>query len=136
MKKRIEKYFPAAMQAIEAVLYKEKEPIAKEYQGYVSAFGSSVLQMGLLPTLAVHADEGSGAQQDRRKLLEVLARTLTGATEALAGSPVRPALHNKETDLFRIAVERPELRDELREHLLDAVVAVKLCLRTFKLTES
>jgi len=136
MKKRIEKYFPAAMNAIDTVFPKTKGEIAKEFQGYISAFGSAVLQMGLMPTLAVHADEGSGAAQDKRLLLQVLALTLTH-TNGVLSSAAQQSLKGKEKELFKIAVQgNQDLRQELREHLLDAAVAVKLCLRTYKLTSA
>lgn len=135
MKKRIEKYFPAAIAAIKAVLQKgnDTNKISREYQGYISAFGASVMQMGLLPTLAVHADAGSDSAEDRRDLLKVLAHTLTGTSSVPA--ELRSKLEHKEDQLFEIAVHNRALQPALREHLLDAAVAVKLCIRTFELTE-
>ena len=137
MKKRIEKYFPAAMKAIEDVLQggDVSKVIDREYQGYISAFGAAILQMGLMPTLAVHADEGSGAIRDKRMLLDVLARTMNQG--GFLSEKAQKALKDKTDQLFKVAVEgNDELRKELTEHLLDVAIAVKLCLRTFKLTES
>lgn len=138
MKKRIEKYFPAAMAAIKKVLQEDREEhvIPREYQGYISAFGASVLQMGLLPTLAVHDDRESGAAKDKGKLLEVLSRTIQMNSGQILSEKARQVLSSQEKSLFRNAVQHPEIRQELADHLLDAAVAVKLCLRTFKLSES
>lgn len=134
MKKRIEKYFPAAMDAIARVLLKNNE-IPREYQGYASAFGASILQMGLMPTLAVHADKESGSAQERPKLLHVLALTMMKTESAGLPLKARNALQGHEEKLFEVAVNHPELQADLREALLDAIVAVKLCMRTFKMSQ-
>lgn len=137
MKKRIEKYFEAALQSIRVVLQENNEQavIDREYQGYISAFGASVMQMGLLPTLAFHADEGSDSAKDRRKLLRVLAETLVRENNVISPR-LRSALTGKEDQLFKVAVANQALLPELQEHLLDAAVAIKLCIRTFKLSEA
>lgn len=137
MKKRIEKYFEAALQSIRVVLQDNNEQaiIDREYQGYISAFGASVMQMGLLPTLAFHADEGSDSAKDRRKLLRVLAETLVRENNVISPR-LRSALTGKEDQLFKVAVANQALLPELQEHLLDAAVAIKLCIRTFKLSEA
>lgn len=137
MKKNIEKLFPAAHQAIMEV-FKEHEtkPIDSEFQGYISSFGASVLQMGLLPTLAVFADEDSASAKDRKKLLLVLAKVLAHKNSGYASSS---AIANQTDKLFEFAIDRKKKGDAelltLQRHLLDASVAVKLCLRTFKLND-
>jgi len=137
MKKRIEKLFPAAYDAIENVLEKRysPNPIPSEFQGYISSFGASVMQMGLLPTLAVYADEGSGAAQDRRLLLETLAFVLYQKQSSSPHEAILPPGDNKK--LFETTVKQLDKSQqlELKKHLLDAAIAVKLCLRTFKLAE-
>lgn len=137
MKKRIEKLFPAALDAIDEILLggDENKLIDSEYQGYISSFGASVMQMGMLPTLAVYADEGSGASRDRRKLLKILAKVLVSSASSFQ---YKQAIIAHGNDLFKTAVQgllSQSERNTLQEHLLDASVAVKLCLRTFKLTE-
>lgn len=134
MKKRIEKYFQPAMAAIQEELQKGKSEIPREYQAYAAAFGSSILQMGLLPTLAVHADAESGSAEDKGLLLKVLAKTL--ATSGSLSKAAHEKLEANKFDLYRTVVfNREALEREFREHLLDAIVAVKLCLRTFNLTK-
>lgn len=133
MKKRIEKYFPAAMNAIADILQKEGKDIPREYQAYAAAFGSAVLQMGLLPTLAVYADKESGSAEDKNALLKVLAKTVCAA--GTLNQSLSAKLVKEEYDLYKVAVFNRDQERALREHLLDAVVAVKLCLRTFKLSK-
>lgn len=139
MKKRIEKYFSPAIVAIENVLvqkYGDKE-IPREYQGYISAFGASVLQMGLLPTLAVHADNDSGSKEDRGAILKILTQTIMANDGAFLTEKAHSMLKASNNDLFRAAVNLDTATQrELTERILDATVAVKLCLRTFKLSKS
>ena len=137
MKKRIEKYFPSAMSAITTVLQNgnEEVEIAREFQGYISAFGASVLQMGLLPTLAVYADKESGAVEKKWMLLEVLAHVLMANDGVYLSSTAKTALKGREKDLFKVVIANGGIQREVTEGLLDAVVAVKLCLRTFKLSK-
>jgi|GEM_PF-547406 len=137
MKKRIEKYFPAALEAIKTVLQDNNPVIVidREYQAYIASFGASVLQMGLLPTLAVYADQESGAAKDRRRLLQVLSLTMMAENGKFLSEPVKNALKGKERELFQVAVYHEPLRKELTDRILDAAVAVKLCLRTFNLTK-
>lgn len=138
MKKRIEKYFPSALAAIKKGLQENDSTkiIDREYQGYISSFGASILQMGLLPTIAVYSDKGSDAAKDKKLLLDTLAYTLTG-TNGILSSELKTKLTDKETDLFKVTVDlQKDLQTELREHLLDAAVALKLCIRTFQLKEA
>ena len=48
----------------------------------------------------------------------------------------RAALKGHEQELFKVAVDHELIRRELTDYILDAAVAVKLCLRTFKLTKN
>lgn len=137
MKKRIEKYFPAAMAAIKTVLQSENEAVVidREFQAYIASFGASVLQMGLLPTLAVYADKDSSSAKPRPLLLHVLALTLMADEGKFLSNEAKNALKGRERNLFQVAVEHEPLRRELTENVLDAAVAVKLCMRTFNLTK-
>ena len=137
MKKRIEKLFPVAFDAIEKIFIEKYKlnPIPSEYQGYISSFGASVMQMGLLPTLAVYADAGSGYAQDRSKLLEVFAYVLYNRSYVNSNEKILPL--GKNENLFKTVVNKMDenKRQLLKGQLLDVAVAIKLCLRTFKLEE-
>ncbi len=135
MKKRIEKYFPAAVNAIKSELV-GKEPIPREYQAYISGFGMSVMQIGLLPTLAIYSDKESLAAQPRKILLEVLKKTLLNTADVHYTSPnTRNLLSENDKSLFDIAIEHNDILKDIKDPLLDAAVAVKLCIRTFELTK-
>lgn len=138
MKKRIERLLPAALQAIHAVLKPEKKPIQAEYQGYISAFGASVMQMGLLPTLAVFADKDSGSAQDRSTLLRILHRIAASQHSGLTPE-LKKQLGDNDEGLFESVVglaDKDYQMREIRACLLDAAIATKLSIRTFKLVRN
>lgn len=138
MKKRIEEMIPLAISAIENYAeFKDGDgqikPIPATYQGSISGMGASILQMGLLPTLAVFADQESGAKDDQR---QHLLRIIRSVLENYANYGDKQLLIDHATeDLCKVAASRMShsQRKNLREYLLDAAVAVKLSLRTFKL---
>lgn len=154
IKQRIHKLLPAAVAAIQRELSPQGQPIAKEYQGYISSFGASIMQMGLLPTLAVFAREfdaennDRGATQDQRVLLNILHAVATCEPSGLRQSIKGHLNEGKYSDnsgprefrlLFRAAIDLAKNEDKLRElkmSLLDAAVATKLAIRTFKLREN
>lgn len=133
MKKSIEKLFPAALTAIQQLLDEDygEYGIPAEYQAYISSFGASIMQMGLMPTLAVYADEDSGAARDKRLMLRILSQVLTDKASTLAAE-IKTKINDND-NLFHAAIDlEADESAELRDHLLDAAVATKLCIRTFK----
>jgi CRISPR-associated protein Cmr5 len=151
MKQRFSKLLPEAVNAIREEFGKKNndgyyvvaDPISSEYQGYISSFGASVMQMGLLPTLANFGSqkESGGSVEDKGRLLNILKAVIT-----CKASGISPDLKAKITDyktqgteahsLFGAAVRISGTDNdliELQAHLLDAAVATKLAIRTFKL---
>lgn len=134
MLRKIEYLIPAALEAIDKVLLPEYKAngIPKEYQGAISGFGSSLLQMGLLPTLAVYNDEEHGASIDRKKLLLVLQQILQHRDSHFS----RKDLLGKQASLLKDALQSNFPQDELKEQLIQASLAFKLAIRTYKLKGS
>ena len=75
MKKNIEKLIPAAMEAVEKKLAKNGK-VPKVYNGYISSLGASLIQMGLLPTLAFYTHSKkknkANSKEERPKLLHAI----------------------------------------------------------------
>jgi CRISPR/Cas system CMR-associated protein Cmr5 small subunit len=101
-------------------IVKSNGKISNEYKGYVSSFGTSVMQCGLIPALALFSDESSGSK-DKSKIVLVLKQMLGVTTEP---SLLKHALtlRNNRTAF-----------DELEEKVLHASVALKLAIRTFEI---
>lgn len=133
MLRKIEYLIPAALEAIDQVLlsaYKEGG-IPKGYQGAISGFGASLLQMGLLPTLAVYSDEDHSADIDRKKLLKVL-QLILKHQDSHFSKKAKPMLGVKES-MLKDALQPGFPQDELKQHLIQASLAFKLAIRTYKL---
>jgi len=138
MRQQFKKLLPAALTAIQDE-FKGKKVIGREYQAYISSMGATIQQMGLLPTLAIYADTESGAAGDRTKLLRILQAVLA-SDECGLEPTIKSALSDEKYangKLFQVSAEELDKsqRRQLKRHLLDAAVAVKLAIRTFKLSK-
>ena len=112
MNKRIEGYIPSAINALEELKIVTNGSVPKEFNGYISSFGASVRQAGLLATILFYDNANSNSQEDRTKVIRAL--------EKITGDSLNK--NTKTTPLLRAKVE-------------DAAIALKLALRTFKLTK-
>jgi CRISPR-associated protein Cmr5 len=110
MNKRIEDYIPKAIAALENQKIVKNGSVPKEFNGYISSFGASVRQAGLLATILFYDNANSNAQEDRTKVIRALEQI---TSESL----------NKNT----------KTTPALRANVEDAAIALKLALRTFKL---
>ena len=112
-KANIESYIPRALEVLNGEF---EDEISKTYVGYISAFGVSLVQIGLLPTVALH-------EKDERKIINILVLSVYDATV-------------ENMTLLEYIVSRPESEhDQIKEKLKEIAVALKLCMRTFKLTK-
>lgn len=153
MKQRFSILLPAAVAAIRTEFgtkdnsgeYVVTNEIPREYQGYISSFGASIMQMGLLPTLAVFGSqkEEGGSVQDRGKLLTVLQAILTSEACGIDGELKKEIMEYKSKGKeshplfgFAVRIAGDQIRQrELNTHIMDAAVAAKLAIRTFKLSK-
>ena len=114
-KKQIEAYIPKAMKVLESAFPESKIPSA--YNGYISAFGASIIQSGLLPTLALFENTDASTKENKEYLSYLIMQVLTGSKDDR--SLLHYALQDKDT--------------QLKQQILDIAVALKLCIRTFSL---
>jgi CRISPR-associated protein Cmr5 len=115
-KKRIEKLIPEVMK----VLHQEfpEGVIPSAYNGYISSFGASIMQSGLLPTLALFEKKDAPTKEDKSKLTSIIAKVLD-----VKGN----------ITLLEWVLNSKEDQKYLKEQILDISVAIKLSIRTFKL---
>ncbi len=133
MKSRIEKLVPDAIVAAGEIMLKAKKDengnvvidkngntikyIPKEFKGYISSFGASVIQSGLIPALAFFSND-EGAKEDRSKILDVIYQILE--INSPPGNLLKYVVDNGDNEL-------------LKEQIMDAATALKLAIRTYKL---
>ncbi len=133
---------PQAMTQIEQVFFREADgsmnvkPINKVYKGYIASLGASLVQSGLLPTLAIFSAEDSGDEGDRRILLRILTNMMEAKWPTHYGKLEKESTDKTERRLLVYAANHQDdlvLQRQIRRHLSDASVALKLALRTYNL---
>jgi CRISPR-associated protein Cmr5 len=113
-RKNIEKYIPKAMEVLKDEF--NDGIISSAYNGYISSFGASIMQSGLLPTLALFEKKDAPTKKDKSKLTKLILKILD---ENFNGTLLEYALENNQ--------------DILKKQILDISIAIKLSIRTFKL---
>ncbi|WP_061316373.1 type III-B CRISPR module-associated protein Cmr5 [Clostridium botulinum] len=139
-KREIEKQIPIAIDLIDEFMKikkflkkddeddeKKLKEIPKEYKGYISNFGASIIQSGLLSTVAFFEANDAKSKSDKQVLMELILRVIdTYNGKKLEWKKKSPFLHyilennNKQTE----------------EVVINAAIAVKLAMRVFKFTEN
>jgi CRISPR-associated protein Cmr5 len=111
---RIKKeYLKRALESVKKVkIYnEEKNCVPKEYNGYISSFGASIRQAGLLATVLFFENTSSSAAQDRSKVLRAIE--------------------------YILELPQNSLKDNLdREKIEMAAVALKLAIRTYPMKKN
>lgn len=132
--KRINDLLPAAMDALNEsdliINDKEGDPcILKEYDGYVAAFGPSVLTAGLRVTLAFYTDGGRESRKDKTQRIQVL-DVLQKIYEK------KNSFSESKEGLLKMSLEADETQlRQMKSDLIDCATALKLVMRNFKQVE-
>ena len=108
MRKRIEEYIPKALKAITDLKIADNGEVPKQFNGYISSFGASIRQAGLLATVLFYGEKG-GAEEDRQNVVK--------AIEKIIAKDIQQNIKDK----------------KLKSEVEDAAVALKLAIRTYKL---
>ena len=116
-KRHIEQYIPQAIEVLEQTFTDGVIPSA--YNGYISSFGASIIQSGLLPTLALFENTNASTKENKEYLSYLIIQILTGSPD--------------DRSLLRYAIESSEDEAQLKRKILDISIALKLSIRTFKL---
>ncbi|EKN42335.1 hypothetical protein CFSAN001627_07407 [Clostridium botulinum CFSAN001627] len=94
--------------------------LPKEFKGYISSFGASLIQSGLLPTVAFFEDENANSQSDRSKIAEIIFDILNIGDSYEKNKLLDYLIKNKENE------------KEIKEDIKNIAIALKLAMRTFK----
>jgi len=114
-KRAIEQYIPAVISVL-----REEFPegvIPSAYNGYISSFGASVMQSGLLPTLALFENTNASTKENKEYLTYLIVRVLT----------------NRRDDISLLGYVLNHNEALLKAKIIDIAIAIKLSIRTFKL---
>ena len=117
-KRNIEAYIPKVMEILNQKF--DKGIMPKEFNGYISSFGASTIQSGLLPTLALFENKDSSTAQEKSCLSKIILEVLQYEDEI------------KEYDSLLNYVLNNDV-EKLKVKIIDISIAIKLSIRTFKL---
>ncbi len=141
--KNLEDILPKAIQAIDRNIKNHRnDAVKKEYEGYFSSFGASIIQSGLIPTLAFYSD-GGNADPDttefrRNQFLQAIMYILDKDSNKQL---LEYVLENVYSDFnygninYDFIRNKPDVKkmSKIRHKIIDASIALKLALRSYKL---
>lgn len=132
MNNKINKLIPKALDAITKSGMVSSGEFDKEYKGYIASMGASIIQSGLIATLAFYSNPSPEAGERRIKLLHAIFMMIEDNRQGKLFDYVlektKPANHNNFT---ADQLDKTELK-KLENNISDALIALKLALRTFK----
>jgi len=121
--KTIEKILPVAINAVKNNVL-ENNKVPKEFNGYISSFGASIIMSGLLPTLVFFSQEGK-SKGNRRSVIVAIEEILNANN---------PDLLSTNKDLLKTVVAKLEdmaAIERLQDKIQEAAIALKLAIRIF-----
>ena len=127
--KPVEEMFPHALRAVEKCIAEspENKTVKKVYNGYVSSFGASIIQSGMLPAIANLEKETGGTEGDKKKIANAILFILKEKSNRYGNNP-------EFNTLFKMALKFSKDKS-FKTDLTNAVIALKLAIRMFKLEE-
>jgi len=114
-KRNIEAYIPKVLEVLDRTFTDGVVPSA--YNGYISSFGASIMQSGLLPTLALFENTNASTKENKEYLSYLIVQVLRG--------------DSADVSLLRYVLDGNQ--ELLKKEILDISIAIKLSIRTFKL---
>ena len=137
MKEKINELIPKAIQAIvDSKIANENGEVEKEFKGYISSIGASIIQAGLLPSLAFFQNS-SGKKADSCMVLDavlMLIKNSNSANEKLITYVINQCkTQNLATNTYTASNLDKEKLYLIEEDIMDAIIALKLALRIYKI---
>ncbi len=142
MKNNINNMIPAAIEAItDSKMAKESGVVNKEYKGYISSMGASIMQAGLLPTIAFFAND-ENKKADSSKLLDAVLLLINPdyqERQKLINYVIESCkpdnyVENNDEGIGLNNLDQYKLMI-MEEEISDALIALKLAIRTFKFSK-
>lgn len=122
--KRLQSLIPTALKAIDDKIKDTNGKVASEMNGYISSFGASLINAGLLPTIIFFSQKG-GSSGGREKLIPAIEQILN-----TSDNPPINLLDEVKTIYSAQSIDQSKI-NRLTEKITDAALVLKLALRTF-----
>lgn len=107
-----------AISAISETLNPVEGVIKAPFSGYIASFGAAIIQSGLIPAVIFFEDPSANSEENRTLLIDAIVNYLDLEIPTTLSSYLL-TLNND--DLF-----------EMEDAIIEASIAIKLALRTFK----
>lgn len=127
---KVEKLIPIAIECIEKtklIIVKENK-IPKEFNGYISNFGASIIQSGLMSTVAFFEAKDTSSNQDRSKLTKLILNVINKEKD-------RNFEIDEKINLLDYILKNESKKNIVKEEVINAAIAVKLAMRVFEFTD-
>jgi len=116
-KKYIDKLIPKAIKSLNSLV--ENGTIDKVYQGYLASFGPTVIQSGLLQTVMFYS-----ADEKKNKVIKIMYKL------------IKDDLNASQDSMKDFLIEEENYKKiSTKNKILEANIACKLSIRTFKLKD-
>ncbi|HET54728.1 MAG TPA: hypothetical protein ENN33_05870 [Ignavibacteria bacterium] len=126
MNKKVNQQIPKALEAIKtSKMANDDNIVDKEFKGYIASMGASIIQSGLIATLAFYSNEQSQAKK-RLNLLRAIMLLIDSTSDK---ELLNYVLSNTNNGTNKIEI------DKFEKNISTSLVALKLALRTFKQKE-
>lgn len=132
--KKVEKYIKQAIDQVESTISEKDENkkstgiVLNVYNGYISAMGASIIQSGLLPTLAsFESTKDNEKEGDKKRISTSILNIIKDENKDTS---------TEETSLLNYVISKsiePEDIQYYKEKIINIGIALKLAIRTFKL---
>ncbi len=136
MNKKINDLIPKAIDAIVKSGMATNGEVEKEYKGYIASMGASIIQSGLIATLAFYSNESSDSKANRIKLMDAI-KLLINSNDTSQDKLLMYVIKNvnqSSNGLNNVKSEslNKKILSVFEIKISDALIALKLALRTFK----
>lgn len=120
-KKEVGEYIPKVIKLIEEEFKDSNKGLPKELTGYITSFGASIIQSGLIPAIAFYEREESNGSDEisknRKKLMRIIGKLL---------------YENFKQDNLLLEKLIDENNKVKKDDIINASVAIKLVIRLYK----
>lgn len=142
---KINQQIPLAMNYIKNALANSQGDVPKEYESYLNAFGMALRNSGLLPTLIFYSK--GQKSQDSTKILDGIYFLIKGNMPESKNALIMYVIDNAEKNNIEVSHTdnsckgsklssfKVESMDDAEEQISEAVLALKLAIRTFNLVK-
>lgn len=131
-------FIPRAVQAItDLEIANPAGQVPNEFKGYIDSFGAAIVHNGLIPAVVFYESKGKETSDKEKQTIEINRNKLMQAILQLLPHQEEKTSSSFENTLYNYILHRKHLGHhmrKIRQDVVDAGIAIKLALKTFKFT--